>query len=172
MLIYLTSVDDKCKKYRKSSFSFPKISRLNAWNLIVILVLQWSLQYDFFDSSEYARIFYVSSDRRCSSEKVAHCSEVPAGPWRVIAQQYEVTLQHFNSVKELFTHKHAHTHTQHMSVPSVRMVKGESPSLLAENCPPREVIRKHRLKKPIPTTNILQHRRRKEGIGVKGVEID
>lgn len=35
------------------------------------------------------------------------------------------------------------------------MVKGESPSLLAENWPPREVIRKHRLKKPIPTTNIL-----------------
>lgn len=59
-----------------------------------------------------------------------------------------------------------------MSVPSVRMVNGESPSLLAENCPPRDVIRKHRLKKPIPTTNILQHRRRREGIGVKGAEID
>ena len=59
-----------------------------------------------------------------------------------------------------------------MSVPSVRIVKGESPSLLAENCPPREVIRKQRLKKPIPTTNILQHRGRREGIDEKGVEID
>ena len=41
------------------------------------------------------------------------------------------------------------------------MVKGASPSLLAENCPPREVIRKHKLKKPMPTTNILQDRGRK-----------
>lgn len=36
------------------------------------------------------------------------------------------------------------------------MVKGVSPGRLAENCPPREVIRKHRLKKPIPATKILQ----------------
>lgn len=48
------------------------------------------------------------------------------------------------------------------------MVKGESPSLLAENCPPRDVIRKQRLKKPIPTTNILQHRGRREGTEGKG----
>lgn len=54
------------------------------------------------------------------------------------------------------------------NVPSVRMVKGESPSLLAENCPPRDVIRKQRLKKPIPTTNILQHRGRREGTEGKG----
>lgn len=69
-------------------------------------------------------------------------------------------------------HSLSHTHTQHMSVPSVRMVKGESPSLLAENCPPREVIRKQRLKKPIPTTNILQHMGRREGKDEKGVEMD
>lgn len=43
-------------------------------------------------------------------------------------------------------------------LPSARMVKGESPGRLAENWPPREVIRKHRLKKPIPTTKILQER--------------
>jgi hypothetical protein len=43
------------------------------------------------------------------------------------------------------------------------MVKGASPSLLAENCPPREVIRKHKLKKPMPTTNILQDRGRRGG---------
>lgn len=43
-----------------------------------------------------------------------------------------------------------------INVPSVRMLNGESPSRLAENCPPREVIKKHRLKKPIPATNILQ----------------
>lgn len=42
------------------------------------------------------------------------------------------------------------------SLPSARMVKGVSPGRLAENCPPREVIRKHRLKKPIPATKILQ----------------
>lgn len=36
------------------------------------------------------------------------------------------------------------------------MVKGVSPGRLAENCPTREVIRKHRLKKPIPATKILQ----------------
>lgn len=39
-------------------------------------------------------------------------------------------------------------------------MKWESPGLLAENWPPREVIRKHRLKKPIPTTKILQDRDR------------
>lgn len=43
-------------------------------------------------------------------------------------------------------------------LPSALTVKGESPGLLAENWPPREVIRKHRLKKPIPTTKILQER--------------
>jgi len=136
--------------------------RLYEWNASVELVLQCNLHllHDFHAPTYYSKQFYVSSDRCCSFDKVAKGSEVPAGPWRVIAQQYAETLQHFNSVKELFTHKHTHTlsHTQHMSVPSVRMVKGESPSLLAENCPPREVIRKHRLKKPIPTTNILQHR--------------
>lgn len=42
------------------------------------------------------------------------------------------------------------------SLPSARMVKGVSPGRLAENCPTREVIRKHRLKKPIPATKILQ----------------
>ena len=41
-------------------------------------------------------------------------------------------------------------------LPSARMVKGESPGRLAENWPPREVIRKHKLKKPTPTTKILQ----------------
>lgn len=50
------------------------------------------------------------------------------------------------------------------------MVKGESPSLFAENCPPREVIRKHRLKKPIPTTNILQHSGRRGGRDKRGVK--
>lgn len=40
---------------------------------------------------------------------------------------------------------------------------------MAENCPPRDVIRKQRLKKPIPTTKILQNRRRREGIDGKGV---
>lgn len=44
-------------------------------------------------------------------------------------------------------------------LPSARMVKGESPGLLAENWPPRDVIRKQRLKKPIPTTKILQETR-------------
>lgn len=69
--------------------------------------------------------------------------------------------------KVVFAQKHALT--GHASVPSVRIVKGESPSLLAENCPPRDVIRKQRLKKPIPTTNILQHRRRREERDGKGV---
>lgn len=41
-------------------------------------------------------------------------------------------------------------------LPSVRMVKGESPRRLAENCPPRDVIKKHRVKNPMPSTNILQ----------------
>lgn len=50
------------------------------------------------------------------------------------------------------------------SLPSARTVKGESPGLLAENWPPREVIRKHRLKKPIPTTKILQEGDRDKGI--------
>lgn len=44
-------------------------------------------------------------------------------------------------------------------LPSARTVKGESPGLLAENWPPRDVIRKQRLKKPIPTTKILQETR-------------
>lgn len=43
--------------------------------------------------------------------------------------------------------------------PSVRMVKGESPRRLAENCPPREVIRKHRVKNPMPSTKILWERK-------------
>lgn len=46
---------------------------------------------------------------------------------------------------------------QHViNVPSVRMLNGESPNRLAENWPPREVIKKHRLKKPMPATKILQ----------------
>ena len=47
-------------------------------------------------------------------------------------------------------------------LPSARTVKGESPGRLAENWPPREVIRKHRLKKPIPTTKILQEERQRQ----------
>lgn len=43
-----------------------------------------------------------------------------------------------------------------LCLPSVRMVKGESPRRLAENCPPSDVIRKHRVKNPMPSTNILQ----------------
>lgn len=42
------------------------------------------------------------------------------------------------------------------SLPSARVVKGESEGRLAENWPPREVIRKHKLKKPIPSTKILK----------------
>lgn len=41
-------------------------------------------------------------------------------------------------------------------LPSVRMVKGESPRRLAENCPPSDVIKKHRVKNPMPSTNILR----------------
>lgn len=41
------------------------------------------------------------------------------------------------------------------SLPSARAVKGGSPGRLADNWPPREVIRKQRLKKPIPATKIL-----------------
>lgn len=44
----------------------------------------------------------------------------------------------------------------------MRVVNGESVRRLAENCPPREVIKKHRLKKPIPTTKILQRKRERE----------
>lgn len=40
-------------------------------------------------------------------------------------------------------------------LPSVLMVNGESPSLLAENWPPKDVIKKQRVKNPMPTTNIL-----------------
>lgn len=36
------------------------------------------------------------------------------------------------------------------------MVKGESPRRLAENCPPSDVIKKHRVKNPMPSTNILR----------------
>jgi hypothetical protein len=36
------------------------------------------------------------------------------------------------------------------------MVKGESPRRLAENWPPRDVIRKQRVKKPMPRTKSLQ----------------
>lgn len=55
-------------------------------------------------------------------------------------------------------------------LPSVRMVKGESPRRLAENCPPRDVIKKHRVKNPMPSTNILQEgkQRCKEACRVPG----
>lgn len=46
-------------------------------------------------------------------------------------------------------------------LPSARVVNGESLSRFAENWPPREVIRKHRLKKPTPATKILQQIDRK-----------
>lgn len=40
-------------------------------------------------------------------------------------------------------------------IPSVRMVKGESPRRRAENWPPRDVIRKQTVKKPMPRTKSL-----------------
>lgn len=40
---------------------------------------------------------------------------------------------------------------------------------MAENWPPRDVIRKHRLKKPIPTTKILQETQRDVGGGGEAV---
>lgn len=48
-------------------------------------------------------------------------------------------------------------------VPSVRMVKGESPRRRAENWPPKDVIRKQRVKKPMPRTNSLQGKRSRVG---------
>jgi hypothetical protein len=48
-------------------------------------------------------------------------------------------------------------------VPSVRMVKGESPRRRAENWPPKDVIRKQRVKKPMPRTNSLQGERSRVG---------
>lgn len=62
-----------------------------------------------------------------------HPQRSPAGPWAVIQQAGWAGC-----------------------LPSVRMVKGESPRRLAENCPPRDVIKKHRVKNPMPSTNILQ----------------
>lgn len=41
-------------------------------------------------------------------------------------------------------------------IPSVRMVKGESPGRRAENWPPRDVIRKQSEKKPMPRTKSLR----------------
>lgn len=57
-----------------------------------------------------------------------------------------------------------------LCLPSVRMVKGESPRRLAENWPPRDVIKKHRVKNPMPSTNILREgkQRRKEVCRVPG----
>lgn len=43
-----------------------------------------------------------------------------------------------------------------IKVPSVRMVKGESPGRRAENWPPRDVIRKQSEKKPMPRTKSLR----------------
>lgn len=51
--------------------------------------------------------------------------------------------------------RRAQPEQQQSCLPSARTVKGGSPGLLEENWPPREVIRKQRLKKPIPTTKIL-----------------
>lgn len=50
-----------------------------------------------------------------------------------------------------------------LKIPSVRMVKGESPRRRAENWPPKDVIRKQRVKKPMPRTNSLQGERNRLG---------
>lgn len=55
-------------------------------------------------------------------------------------------------------------------LPSALTVKGESPGRLAEKRPPKEVIRKHRLKKPTPTTKILQKRYQRMIIGAQQME--
>lgn len=43
-------------------------------------------------------------------------------------------------------------------IPSVRMVKGDSPGRRAENWPPRDVMRKQSVKKPMPRTKSLRAR--------------